>query len=163
MRQDLTAALKGKDPIAIAALRSGLAAIDNAAAPVVENSAVESEHVAGAIVGHGAAEVERLPLTEPELRGTIEAQVQQRSVVADEYDRLGRDDLAQRMRAEADVPGRYVAGSRSVCGGLRPEHPHVVPRIRTDSTHCWAQPQWPRGRLTPVHRHMSVPDRMVRP
>ncbi|MGH3094516.1 MAG: GatB/YqeY domain-containing protein [Streptosporangiales bacterium] len=103
MRRDLTAALKAIDRVTVSALRSALAAIDNAEAPPA------GEHVAGYAVGPGAAEVQRRQLTEAGLRTIVEAEVRERSVAASEYERAGRDDVAQHLRSEADVLGQYVS------------------------------------------------------
>jgi len=115
MRGDLTAALKARDRVAVSALRSALAAIENAEAPAADHPgvrAVESEHIAGSVVGQGAAEVERNDLSDLELHAIVETEVQERSVAAAEYERIGRDDLAQRLRAEADVLSRYLRQAR---------------------------------------------------
>jgi uncharacterized protein len=111
LRRDLTTALKARDRVAIAALRSALAAIENAEAPAIDQSgskAVQSEHLAGSVVGAGAAEVQRRQLTESELRAIVEAEVHERLVAAAGYERTGRDDLAQRLRSEVDVLSRYL-------------------------------------------------------
>jgi uncharacterized protein YqeY len=111
LRSDLTAALKARDRVAVAALRSALAAIDNAEAVPVDNlpgSVASSEHVAGAAVGLGAAEAERRHLTDADLRSIVENEVLERSVAAGEYERLGRDDAAERLRAEAEVLSRHL-------------------------------------------------------
>ena len=101
IRAALTVAMKSRDRQAIAALRSALGAIDNA-------EAVDSEeHRAGAIensaVGLGVAEVRRRELTETDIEQIVRAEIAERSAVADEYDRLGRSDHADRMRAEAEA------------------------------------------------------------
>ncbi|GAA3465184.1 GatB/YqeY domain-containing protein [Saccharothrix longispora] len=115
LRDSLTAALKSRDRVAVAALRSALAAIGNAEAVPVDRPAdgvpadvTGSEHVAGAAAGLGAAEAERRHLTEADLRSIVEDEVRERSVAALEYERLGRDDLAERLRAEAEVLGRHL-------------------------------------------------------
>lgn len=112
LRDGLTAALKARDRVAVAALRSALAAIENAEAVPADGVAVGgdagSEHVAGAVAGLGAAEAERRRLTGAELRAIVEKEVRDRSASAEEYARLGRDDLAERLRAEAGVLGRYL-------------------------------------------------------
>lgn len=116
LRRELTAALKARDSAAVAALRSALAAIANAEAlparGAPEPNAVGSERIAGSAAGLGAAEAERRHLTETEVRAIIEAEVQERSVAANDYVRVGRDDVAERLRAEADVLRRYVAPLR---------------------------------------------------
>jgi uncharacterized protein len=111
LRDDLTAALKTRDRVAVAALRSALAAIANAEAVPVDrpsDSAAGNEHVAGAASGLGAAEAERRHLTAADLRSIVEKEVRERSAAAQEYERNGRDDLAGRLRAEAEVLGRYL-------------------------------------------------------
>lgn len=111
MRRDLTAAIKARDRVAVAALRSALAAIDNAEATPVDGAvppAAAGEHVAGALVGHGAGEAPRRELTDGEVRTIVEAEVRERVSAADGYQRAGRDDLAGRARAEAEALVRYL-------------------------------------------------------
>lgn len=111
LRDDLTAALKARDRVAVTALRSALAAIDNAEAVPVDlplDSVTGNGHVAGSAPGLGTAEAERRHLTEAALRSIIENEVRERSVAAEEYEQLGRNDLAERLRAEAEVLSRYL-------------------------------------------------------
>lgn len=111
MRQDLTAALKARDRVAITALRSALAAIDNAEASPAEQPSsglAENEHVAGAAVGLGAAEGRPRDLAEADVRAIVEQEVHERSYAANGYAHNGRDDLAQRLRSEAEVLSRYL-------------------------------------------------------
>jgi uncharacterized protein len=91
----LKSALKARDRIAIAALRSALGAIDNAGA--VEGSGRY------AAIGLGAGEAERRRLSIEEMRGIVRAEVADRATAADEYEHLGRPDEAGRLRAEAAV------------------------------------------------------------
>ena len=114
LRDDLKAALKARDRVAITALRSALAAIDNAEAfpadhPLdsVAGSVTGNEHVAGSASGLGAAEAQRRHLTEADLRSIVKKEVRERSVAAQEYEQLGRNDLAERLRAEAEVLSQY--------------------------------------------------------
>ena len=100
LRRDPTAALKAQDRVAIAALWSALAAIENAEAPAADQAGlatVDSEHIAGSIVGLGAAEAPRRQLTESDLRAIVETQVQQRLVAATGYEQVDRHDLVQRL------------------------------------------------------------------
>lgn len=111
LRADLTAALKARNRAAVTALRSALAAIDNAEAVPVDDpldSASGNVHGAGSAIGLGAAEAERRHLTEADLRSIVENEVSERSAAAQEYEQLGRTDLAQRLRAEAEVLSRYL-------------------------------------------------------
>lgn len=110
LRDELKAALEARDHIAIAALRSALAAIDNAEAVAAHHpvtGTAGNEHVAGSAIGVGAAEAERRHLTEADLRSIVENEVRERSVAAKEYDQAGRGDLAERLRAEAEVLSRH--------------------------------------------------------
>ncbi|OZM78123.1 GatB/YqeY domain-containing protein [Pseudonocardia sp. MH-G8] len=109
MRTDLTAALKARDRVATAALRSALAAIENAEAVPAE--ARPAEHGAdrgGMATGPGATDVERRRLTEADLRVIVETEVQERSAAARRYQQLGRSDLAEQARAEAEVLDGYM-------------------------------------------------------
>lgn len=117
LRDDLKTALKAKDRVAIAALRSALAAIDNAEAVPLDSAdqapvIATNEHVAGTAVGLGAAEVERRHLTDDDQRDIVAREAQERTVSADEYDRLGRGDAAERLRAEAAVLDRALGQDR---------------------------------------------------
>ncbi len=102
--------MKRRDTVAVAALRSALAEIANAEAVDLAGTATParamasaSEHVAGAAVGLGAAEVERRVLTEAETIAIVVADAAERERAADEYDRAGRAADAARLRAEAAV------------------------------------------------------------
>jgi uncharacterized protein YqeY len=113
LREALTAALKARDRVAATALRSALSAIENAEAlpvePAAAGTAVQgNEHVAGAVTGLGAAEARRRDLTEADVRGIVEQEVRERTAAAEEYERLGRTDHAERVRAEAEVLRRYL-------------------------------------------------------
>jgi uncharacterized protein YqeY len=102
MRADLTAAVKARVPVAIAALRSALAAIENA-----EAVPLESPTVVGAI-GVGAAEAERRQLSEEDVRAIVDHERRDRLTAAQEYERLGRNEVATRLRAEAAVLETYL-------------------------------------------------------
>jgi uncharacterized protein len=92
----LRSALRARDGVAAAALRSTLGAIDNA-------SAVEGPDQYRPRLGIGAGEAARRELSIDEMRGIVRAEVADRSSAAEEYDRLGRHAEAQRLRAEADA------------------------------------------------------------
>jgi uncharacterized protein len=116
LRAALTTALSSRDMIAAAAIRSALGAIGNAeAVPVPDGSQpvpdgtqpvrarAGSEHVAGAAAGLGAAEAERRHLSEAEIAAIVLAEIAERRTAADQYDRLGRADQAERLRREAAI------------------------------------------------------------
>jgi uncharacterized protein len=112
LRADLTSALKARDRVAIAALRSALSALENAEAVVVADAGPivdGTEHVAGASVGVGATEATRRELTAADVRAVLRDEVAQRITAADEYLGLNQADAAERLRAEAAVLSHYLA------------------------------------------------------
>jgi uncharacterized protein YqeY len=114
MRVLLTQAMKARDEVATSALRSALAAIDNAeavdVAPSTHLAAPErSTRIAGAVSGVGAAEVSRRALTPHDIEALISAEISQRREAAEQYDRLGSPERAARLRGEADVLANVLA------------------------------------------------------
>ena len=110
LRAALTVAMSSRDTVAVAAIRSALAAIGNAEAvppPArLPGSAggrrvAGSEHVAGAFAGLGAAEAARKPLTPAEISQIVAAEIAGRQTAANQYDALGRASQADRLRREA--------------------------------------------------------------
>jgi hypothetical protein len=85
----LREALKARDTIATSALRSALAAIDNAGAvppapapPAGTASSHVAGAVAGAVAGLGAGEAERRRLTEAEVQELVRAEIADRQAAA---------------------------------------------------------------------------------
>ncbi len=110
LQRDLTAAMKARDPDAVAALRGALAAIGNAeavAAPAC-GPAATSEHFAGARSGLGAAEATRRELGSRDLHAILRGQVDEHSREADRYDTLGQADAAGRLRRQARVIAAHL-------------------------------------------------------
>ena len=109
LRAALVPAMRAKDTVAVAALRSALAAISNAeavdpsASPVEVRTAASSEHVAGALVGLGAAEVARRQLSDDDVRRIVLDEVTSREADADTLERHGAAERAVTLRAEAEV------------------------------------------------------------
>ncbi|MCX6469828.1 MAG: hypothetical protein NTW76_11000 [Corynebacteriales bacterium] len=108
LRRDLRAALAAGDRTAIAALRSAIAAIDNAQAPSLDGTASSGPAGPGG-VGVGSTEVDRLELDDDELRSVLRAERDESLSAAAQFDALGRPDDAAAMRARADVVERYLA------------------------------------------------------
>jgi uncharacterized protein YqeY len=96
LKASLQSAIKSRDRIAIAALRSALSAIDNA-------EAVEGPRDYRPVLGVGAGEAQRRVLTVDAVREVLRTEIAERARAADEYERLGRPDEASRLRAEAAV------------------------------------------------------------
>jgi uncharacterized protein YqeY len=106
LRRALTTALKARDAVAVSALRSALAAIENAGAvDPTHATAASGGSIAGAVEGLGASEVERRPV---DVRALVAAEVEQRRTAAREYTELGRPDRAERLQAEADVLAAHL-------------------------------------------------------
>jgi uncharacterized protein YqeY len=98
-------ALRARDKVATSALRSALAAIDNASAvPAAPAPAgAGGPHFAGTVAGLGAGEAERRRLTEAEAEQIVRAEVAERQAAAHDYDQTGHADQAGRLRREAQV------------------------------------------------------------
>ncbi|WP_083707023.1 hypothetical protein [Intrasporangium flavum] len=81
LRAHLTAAMRERDRVAVSAVRTTLAALDNAEAVPLDAVAggpgpvTGSEHVAAAAIGVGAAEVDRRELSEDDERALVAAEV----------------------------------------------------------------------------------------
>lgn len=111
LRTALPRAVRNRDDVTVAALRSTLAALDNAEAV----SADPHVHRAGALEaaprGAGAAEVPRRPLSGAEVVGVVRAEIDDRHAAADAYAAVGEHERAARLRAEADVLDDHLTSS----------------------------------------------------
>ncbi len=111
LRAALKTAMKERDRAATAALRSTLAALDNAEAvdPAGAGLAqVEHERIAGTVGGLGAGEVPRATLDEQAARAVVAAEVAERRAAADDYDRVGEAERAHELRGEAELLARLL-------------------------------------------------------
>jgi uncharacterized protein YqeY len=100
--------MKARDRLAVAALRSTLAAIDNAEAV---DRAVSDDRLAieQTPVGVGVAEARRRVLTETDVEQIVRAEVAERTAAARDYDRAGRAERAEQLRREATVLSAHLA------------------------------------------------------
>jgi hypothetical protein len=107
-------ALRARDKFAASALRSALAAIDNASAVPAEPppGVASSPHFAGAAAGLGAGKAHRRGLIAGEAQRIVRAEIAERDTAAADYERAGHADRAGRLRPEAAVL-RSAAASRS--------------------------------------------------
>jgi uncharacterized protein YqeY len=105
LRRALAEAMRRRDRVAIVALRSALAAIDNAEAADAATAPrpAAGRHFAGTVAGLGAGEGDRRRLTETGVQAVVRAEVADRMAAADRYQRSGHPDRADRLRAEATV------------------------------------------------------------
>jgi putative acetyltransferase len=107
LRGALTAAMRSRDRIAVSALRSTLAAIDNAEAVAApETTTVSEGPIAGARSGLGATEVPRVPLSESDVVAIVRVEIADRRAAAAFYAQRGRADVADRLQDEAAVLAR---------------------------------------------------------
>lgn len=96
--------MKARDTPARNAIRSALAAIENAEAVAPERvggPSATSEHIAGATVGVGAAEVDRRELDEDHTLEIVSAERDERLAVAADYRARGEEQRAAELEAEA--------------------------------------------------------------
>jgi hypothetical protein len=110
LRAGLTTALKARDPDALAALRTALAAIDNAEAVQAPDTGppTASPHIAGARSGPGSTEVARQRLPLGELHNILRDQIAEHTREADRYQALGQDSAAQRLLRQARTLAAYL-------------------------------------------------------
>jgi hypothetical protein len=112
LRHGLITALKARDTDAVAALRTTIAAIDNAqavpASAPTPTPTVASAHVAGARSGAGSTEAARRQLGRSELRDILRGQVTEHAREADRYDALGQSEAAARLRRRARALAAYL-------------------------------------------------------
>jgi uncharacterized protein YqeY len=104
LQADLTAAVKARDSVRIAALRVALGAIANA-------EAVASDGRVSLIAPAGSTEVARRDLGENDVRLIVEREHAELIGAADERDGLGLPDDAEELRAQAAVLEGYFCDS----------------------------------------------------
>ncbi|MEV0432773.1 hypothetical protein [Nocardia sp. NPDC050413] len=106
LRTALKPAMKARDRSAVSALRSALAAIDNAEA--VDVGDAKAGALEDSAVGLGAAEARRRELTEDDIVEIVRHEINERRITAGEYDRLGAVDQRDQVTAEADVLSAFL-------------------------------------------------------
>jgi uncharacterized protein len=105
LRRHLSTAVREHDRPATSALRSAMAALDNAeAVQLSEGFQPEaSQHVAGGVAGLGAAEMERRVLDAESQRAIVRAEIESRLTAATTYEQHGQSARAAELRLGADV------------------------------------------------------------
>lgn len=111
LRQALVTAMKARDQVAVAALRSALAAIDNAEAITPEPSAAKAAAIETSPIGVGATEVSRQTLTEVEIAGIVRAEVAERHSAALDYEEASQPQRADLLRNQAKVLAAHLDGA----------------------------------------------------
>lgn len=112
LQQALPTALKARDTAAVAALRSALAAIDNAHAVAAPPTPRSGAVIAGAVTGLGAGDAQRRNLSEGDITAIVRAEIADRRAAAADCERTGQPDAAARLTAEADVLAGHLANAR---------------------------------------------------
>jgi hypothetical protein len=112
LRRALPSAMKARDHVAVAALRSAVAAIDNAQAVEELPSPRSGGVIAGAVTGLGAGDVPRRELSEDDIAAIVSAEVADRRTAAADHESAGQGDAAAHLRAGADVLAALLADVR---------------------------------------------------
>lgn len=113
LRAALKVAMKARDAAAVNALRTALAAVDNAeavAVPATAATPLVEGVIAGAAAGVGATEAPRRVLTEDEVAAIVAAEVDERRAAAGDYRDAGQFGRAARLTAEADALAAHLPG-----------------------------------------------------
>lgn len=106
--------MKARDAVAVAALRSALAALDNAEAVDPARAPAPNSgraDLVGTVAGLRAAEVERRSLTDAESEEIVRAEIAERQAAARGYEHAGQREHAGRLRAQAEVLSSYLGDS----------------------------------------------------
>lgn len=107
LRRALTTAMRARDADTLLAVRSAIAAIDNAEAVPVE-AAPAAGAIENAAVGVGAAEAQRRVVPPTEQEALVRAEIDERIAAAERLrDQPGRSAA---LRAGADALQRVLAG-----------------------------------------------------
>ena len=105
LRAALRTAMKSRDTLAVDAIRTALAAIDNAeAVDIAETTTTFSvSRIAGSVAGVGGADVPRRSLTEAEMSVLVEREADDGLAAAEGYEQEGYPRRAAELRDSAAV------------------------------------------------------------
>lgn len=106
LARELEQALRARDTAAVAALRSALAAIGNAEAVPANPPnppGPGAGPIAGAVIGLGAGDADRRVLSDDEVAGIVQAEIEERQAAAAQYRDGGHEARADQLQLEADV------------------------------------------------------------
>lgn len=104
MKADLVQAMKARESLTVATLRSVLGAIDNAEAVPVSAPTLPVEPVIGK-----SNEVPRKVLSADDIRQILQNEVDERCAASAEYARLGQHAEAERIQTAAALITAYLA------------------------------------------------------
>ena len=100
MAADLRPALRARDAVAIAAIRSLIAALDNAGAVPLGDPGAPARGQSGDVL--------RRDLSPADLQALIAREVAEREAAILDYEAGRRPDAADRLRAEVEIIARYA-------------------------------------------------------
>jgi hypothetical protein len=100
LKTDLRTAMKVRDTLRVATLRTMISALDNATAVAVDTSLVPLEG--------RTPDVPRRELNVQEQLDILRAEAAGRRSAVERYERLGKEQEAARIRAELEVFGPYL-------------------------------------------------------
>ena len=102
LRESLRVAMNARDPIAAAAFRSAMSAVDNAEAVDGAQAPRPAHGIVGDVrLGVGAGEVARRDLSTLDVLEVFRVEIRDRIAAAAEYQSRGRAAQATRLKAEA--------------------------------------------------------------
>lgn len=110
MRQALPEAMRARDKAAVSALRSTLAALDNAEAVPVGEAGLRGLALEQSPVGVGVTEAARRELSESDAVQIVRAEAAERLDAAAQLTSPAHADRAARLRAEAAVLLGFIDG-----------------------------------------------------
>lgn len=108
LRAALVSAMKARDAVATPALRSALAAIDNAEAVPAGSETLRGLAIEEAPIGAGAAEAARRTLTGADIEAIVRADIDERLAAALEYERANHAERAEVLRAQAQILSGFL-------------------------------------------------------
>ncbi|HTJ72429.1 MAG TPA: hypothetical protein VL551_33120 [Actinospica sp.] len=109
LRAAVPAAMKARDRSTVAALRSALAAIENAEAVDIDDDArARAGAIEASLVGVGAAEIARRELTEADVAAIVQHEIAERRAAAATYEAAGHVERAAGLVAEADALAAHL-------------------------------------------------------
>ncbi|MFH8347496.1 hypothetical protein [Streptomyces sp. NPDC018045] len=109
--------MRARDKAAVSALRSTLAALDNAEAVPVDASALRGVALEQSPAGAGSTEAARQELSESGVTDIVRAEADERLAVAARLTAPAHADRAARLRAEAAVLLRFLDTGVTARGG----------------------------------------------
>ncbi|MFE9403581.1 hypothetical protein ACFYNY_17585 [Streptomyces sp. NPDC006530] len=110
LRQALPEAMRARDKAAVRALRTALAALDNAGAVSVGAAAPRGRSIEESPVGAGATEVARRELSEAEMANVVRAEIAERLAAARELTDPVHAERASGLHDEVAVLRRFLDG-----------------------------------------------------